>query len=286
MNTLRSSLRAAAVAGLVAEDLDRHPERAEARGEGLRPGPGDERRRAQPVARDHAHEGDVGELRAGRRDDLGDRALERGARRVEVGVDLARAQSAGRLSRGLDRGGGRRDAEHDVAAVDRRARRRRRGRGRRSSRRARRVEAAHRDAGGDELCGEDAPGLAEAEQGDGERRHLREGYLSRVPEVFAPAPGVWSRRVTATGGSHAAQGSGPRRPRLARRDAHRRRDGRLGRQLGRPRRLLRRRAADPQPAAQPARLPALGPQLRPPRRRLTRARRWPTSPAAARRPTT
>ena len=76
-------------AGLVVEDLDRHPERAEVRGEGLRPGAGGERRGAQPVARNHAHEGDVGELRAGRRDHLGHRALERGARRVEVGVDLA-----------------------------------------------------------------------------------------------------------------------------------------------------------------------------------------------------
>ena len=86
-------------AGLVAEHLDRHPERAEVRGEGLRPGAGGERRRAQPVARDHAHEGDVGELRAGRRDHLGHRALERGARRVEVGVDLAFAQPARGIAR-------------------------------------------------------------------------------------------------------------------------------------------------------------------------------------------
>ena len=46
-----------------------------------------------------------------------------------------------------------------------------------------RVEAAHRGAGGHELRGEDAPGLAEAEQGDGERRHLREAYLSRGPRT-------------------------------------------------------------------------------------------------------
>jgi hypothetical protein len=78
-------------AGLLAQHLDRHPERAQALGEGPRPGAGDERGRAQPVARDDAHERDVGELRAGRRDDLGDGALQRGAGRVEVGVDLARA---------------------------------------------------------------------------------------------------------------------------------------------------------------------------------------------------
>ena len=193
MNTLRSSLRAAA-GRLVAQDLDRHPERAQVRGEGLRPGPGRERRRAQPVARDHAHESDVGELRAGRSDQVGHRALERGARRVEVGVDLAFPQRVRTIARGGERGGRRGHAQDQVAAVD--------GRARVGGALhagdvvpAGRIEAADRDAGGHELSGEDAPGLAEAEQGDGERRHLREAYLSaRSPdraEVFAHSPGVW-----------------------------------------------------------------------------------------------
>ena len=52
MKTLRSSLRGGRRAGLLAEHLDRHPERAEALGEGPRARAGGERRRAQPVARD------------------------------------------------------------------------------------------------------------------------------------------------------------------------------------------------------------------------------------------
>jgi hypothetical protein len=48
-------------------------------------------------------------------------------------------------------------------------------------------------------------------------------------EVFPHAPGVWRRRVTATGGSHAAQGPCLRRPRLAGRGAQRRRGRGLGR---------------------------------------------------------
>ena len=47
----------------------------------------------------------------------------------------------------------------------------------------------------------------------------------------------------------------------------RRARGRARCRLGRPRRLVRRRSADPEPVAVAARLPALGPQLRAPRRR-------------------
>ena len=102
MKTLRSSLRAAAAPGSSPQDLDRHAERPQARGERLRPGPDTSAGVRSPSRGTTPMSATSANGRAARLDRCGHRALERGARRVEVGVDLPGPQPAGRVAGDLE----------------------------------------------------------------------------------------------------------------------------------------------------------------------------------------
>ena len=153
-------LQAGGVARARADDVDRHAERPEQLGEALGARSGRERGRREAGLRDDPDQRDVRERHRQRVREL---ALESWGGRVQVGVERVRAELRGDAGRRSERDGRGVDAEHDVGAPDRLAI----ARGVDDSLRpADGIPAANRAAGRDEIGGDPAAGLAEAEHRD------------------------------------------------------------------------------------------------------------------------